>query len=368
MKNINNRLFWENTYVNNENYTNSEFLSVPHGGPIKEASTKGKISQVLSKKHTKIASSDITTNLSNTILSNPIVNSTLSCKKPSGEKLNGKKQKWKKFNSPTFNFHTFPNVKKSKAKNYTHFSQKTNIERKNSFEKRESLLKNESIRYHEKTDIENDANDFTNLIIYDDDQTTFNEKLLTQGKLVHETHRNSLTRDNQEILLKDIHFDIHAKIGNLDEQSILKRSNVCMQGFNVIRNNKSKNNRRNINKNCDNFEDSKNSFYSTNFYNNEGKTNCENLNKRENLDTKFLLEHIKRLEYQNNIFLNNLLNMYYVCMDYIKMQDEKIKKNEEIILYQKKIIQNLKENQHLDDTTGMSNDTYHNCKNNDSEF
>lgn len=70
--------------------------------------------------------------------------------------------------------------------------------------------------------------------------------------------------------------------------------------------------------------------------------NCQRKKEEETLDKKILLDHIKRLEYQNNIFLNNLLNMYYASVDYIKMQDDKIKERDRIIHYQNEIINQLK--------------------------
>ncbi|ANQ08994.1 Uncharacterized protein PCOAH_00033610 [Plasmodium coatneyi] len=354
MKNINHRQhFWESTTVNNKSYTNPENLNTRHKESNQKEPTKGSTHHVLSKNQKD-----------NQAASSARQNQSLNCKTVRGEKLNGEKKKNnKKVKNDTFNWRVTTDTRRNNANSDTLVPLKKNGERKKLLEKRECLLNGESTKFHEKTDIENDASDFSNLITFDD-QPTVSENIPIQNDTPYGTHRDAPRKDDLENSLKNVHFDIHldvhAGIGGIHSGTVPKG---CA-AHNGTRYSSRDDNRKTNHGPNGNVEDGKNARHD----NNTAKTNFAELNKEENDEKELLLEHIKRLEYQNNIFLNNLLNVYYVCMDYIKMQDEKIKKNEEIILFQNKIINDLKENEHLEDTTGMSNDTTGNCKNGDSDL
>ncbi|KEG02571.1 conserved Plasmodium protein, unknown function [Plasmodium vinckei vinckei] len=141
-------------------------------------------------------------------------------------------------------------------------------------------------------------------------------------------HKNEQINNHDEI--NDIYFDIH-----------LKRNSNCKETFST-----------NYNSNI--VEKEKNDAVISRDKNNISSVT---LDMFENDDDKILLlNHIKRLEYQNSVFLKNMLNMYYTCIDYIKMQDEKIKKKDQIIHFKNQMIMKLKKNKiNYDDTTDISN-------------
>ncbi|EUD68631.1 hypothetical protein C922_01030 [Plasmodium inui San Antonio 1] len=393
MKNINHRQhFLESTTVNNKSYTNTENLNTQHKESNEKGPTKGSTHPVLSKnkKYNQTASAEITTEVSDT-RDNPSLNFITI----RGEKLRVEKKKNKKVKNETFNFRVTADTRRNNAKGDTLFPLKKNGEGKKLLEKRECLLNRESTKFHEKTDIENNTSDFSNLITFYD-QPTVCENIPIQNNPPHGTHTDALTRDVLEISLKNVHFDIHLDIHEgigeiptetVPEESATRNGNRDGNAGGNRDDNRDGNRDDNRDGNRDdnrdgnrdvNTGDNRKTKHGPSVNagdgknrprgNNTAQTNFENLNKEENAEKELLLEHIKRLEYQNNIFLNNLLNVYYVCMDYIKMQDEKIKKNEEIILFQNKIIKDLKASQHFEDTTGMSNDTTGNCKNDDSDL
>ncbi|SBS85104.1 conserved Plasmodium protein, unknown function [Plasmodium ovale] len=195
---------------------------------------------------------------------------------------------------------------------------------------RQCFDERETYRDSVKEKVQNEINDSDDKLLCSN-QSTISECIQLRRKYIRNPQKIVANKDNPEISLKDIYFDIHSKFGR-DLEQISFNTNECT--------------------------DQKSN-------NTEMKTiiNYENFHEEENKDKQLLMDHIKRLEYQNNIFLNNMLNMYYVCMDYIKMQDEKIKKKEEIILCQNKIITKLKNNNNFYDTTGTSNNLDHNNKN-----
>ncbi|EDL46599.1 hypothetical protein, conserved [Plasmodium vivax] len=356
MKNINHRQhFWESTTVNNKSYTNPENLNTRHRESNEKGPTKGRSTHHVlgkNKKDNQTASAEITTQVSSA-RENPSV----SCKTVRGEKLSGEKKKNnKKVKNDTLNLRLTADTRRNNAKGDTLVPLKEKGEREKFLEKRECLLNWESTKFHEKTDIENDASDFSNLIPFDD-QPTVSENIPVRSNPPHGTHRDAFTRDGLEDLLKNVHFDIH-----LDAHAETVPGGRAAR--NGIRGGSGDGGRKAEHGPTKNGGDGKNPPRG----NYTAKTNFAKWNKEEKAEKELLLEHIKRLEYQNNIFLNNLLNVYYVCMDYIKMQDEKIKKKEEIILLQNKIIKDLKASEHLEDTTGMSNDTTGNCRNDDSDL
>ncbi|CAA9989005.1 conserved Plasmodium protein, unknown function [Plasmodium knowlesi strain H] len=362
MKNINHRQhFWESTSVNNNSYNNPENLNTLQKASNQKGPRKGNTHHVLSKniKDNKIGIAGITTEV-NRAGKNPILN----CRTVTGEKFSGEKKKNnQKVKNETFNWRITTDTRRNNAKSDTLVPHKKYGERKKLLEKRECHLNRESTKFQEKTDIENDASCFSNLITFDD-QPTVSEKIPIKNNPQHGTHRDVLRKDFLENSLKNIHFDIHldlhAGIRGIHTETVPEGRASC----NGIRDSTKDDNRKTKHGPSGNTRDGENPPHD----NNTGNMNFEKLNKEENAEKELLLEHIKRLEYQNNIFLNNLLNVYYVCMDYIKMQDEKIKKNEEIILFQNKIINDLKANEHFEDTTGMSNDITINCKNDDSDL
>ncbi|CAD2095668.1 conserved Plasmodium protein, unknown function [Plasmodium vinckei brucechwatti] len=130
--------------------------------------------------------------------------------------------------------------------------------------------------------------------------------------------------------INDLYFDIHSKTNS-----------NCKQTFSI-------NDNSNIN------EEEKNDAVISRDKNNIYNITLDMFEKDE--DKILLLNHIKRLEHQNSVFLKNMLNMYYTCIDYIKMQDEKIKKKDQIIHFKNQIIMKLKKNKiNYDDTTDISN-------------
>ncbi|GAB67241.1 hypothetical protein PCYB_112620 [Plasmodium cynomolgi strain B] len=373
MKNINHRQhFWESTTVNNKSYTNPENSNTGNKESNEKGPIKGSTHHVLSKKkkNNQTASAEITTEVSSA-RENPCLN----WRTVRGEELSGEKKKSnKKVKNETFNSRVTADKRRNNAKGDTPVPLKKSGEGEKLLEKRECLLNRESTKFHEKTDIENDASDFSNLITFDD-QPTVSENIPIQNNPPHGTHRDALRRDDLEISLKNVHFDIHlddrAGIGGIHTETVPEgcAARNGTRGGNRGGNrdgsrDRSRDGSRGSSRDSsrDGSRDgsrktkhgpSGNGGVGKNPHNgtNTAKAHFAKLNKEEKDEKELLLEHIKRLEYQNNIFLNNLLNVYYVCMDYIKMQDEKIKKNEEIILFQNKIIKDLKASEHLEDTT-----------------
>ncbi|SCM22702.1 conserved Plasmodium protein, unknown function [Plasmodium chabaudi adami] len=140
--------------------------------------------------------------------------------------------------------------------------------------------------------------------------------------------RNEQVNNYNEI--NDLYFDIHSKVSSNCKQTVSTNdnSNITDEEKNDAVISRDKNNIYNVT--LDMFEN----------------------DEEKNL----LLNHIKRLEYQNSVFLKNMLNMYYTCIDYIKMQDEKIKQKDQIIHFKNQIIMKLKKNKiNYDDTTDISN-------------
>lgn len=234
------------------------------------------------------------------------------------------------------NYHTNAYVNISKNRNYYYPSESkklTNEYNKYDFdnlEKREcKIINDESYKIEETTDMENDM-----LYIHNDSlpshQPTINNN--TQ-KLYHINNYNNniyfyepCEKDNYlDSSIKDIYFDIYS---NDTSENIKNETNDII---NVDqKGNKYEENNINISNNT-----------------HEYKTFV-------NDDKQLLLDHIKRLEYQNNIFLNNMLNMYYVCIDYIKLQDDKIKEHEQVINSQKEFISNLKKQLSSNDNTNVA--------------
>ncbi|KJP85724.1 hypothetical protein AK88_04646 [Plasmodium fragile] len=362
MKNINHRQrFWETTTANNKSYNNPENLNTRYKESNEKRPTKGSTHHVLSKNR----KDNQTTNVEIiTEVSRARENPSLNCKPVRGENHSGEKKKNnRKVKNETFNSRVSADTRRNNAQGDTLVPLKKNGQRKIFFEKRECLLNRESAAFHEKKDIENDANNFSNFITFDDEPTV-SENSSIQNDTPHRTRRDAPTNDDLDISLKNVHFDIHLDVnggnGGIHTEA---ETETAPQGR-AARNGSRDESRKTKHGPSGNGRDGNNPLRE----NNTGMMDVEKLNKEENAEKELLLEHIRRLEYQNNIFLNNLLNVYYVCMDYIKMQDEKIKKNEEIILFQNKIIKDLKESDHLEDTTGMSNDTTGNCKNDDSDL
>ncbi|CRG93897.1 conserved Plasmodium protein, unknown function [Plasmodium gallinaceum] len=222
-------------------------------------------------------------------------------------KLNNKNYMKTKNNIP-FNVSSTSNINNNFYKDCSapYYNQKKN----ENYEKRECFTKYENSENQEINDLENEVIDFKNVLIYrhiDNDSFHLNKNHYNE-------YENNEFNDNLENSLEDTFFDIHT-------QNEIEKNHV------------------NLNSNIDK----------------NNNTTYKNFKNDENNEKQLLLDHIKRLEYQNNIFLNNLLNMYYVCVDYMKMQDEKIKKKDEIILFQNKIINNLRKREKLDDTNIYNN-------------
>ncbi|CAC9699148.1 conserved Plasmodium protein, unknown function [Plasmodium sp. DRC-Itaito] len=233
------------------------------------------------------------------------------------------------------NYHIYSNINISRNINYNYPSENkkvTNEYNKYDFdnlEKREcNIINDESYKIEDTTDMENDI-----LYIHNNSlpshQSTINNN--TQELYHINNYNNNIyfyepcEKDNfLDSSIKDIYFDIYS---NDTSENIKNKTNDIIS----------------FNEKGNKYEENINISNNTHEY----KTFV-------NDDKQLLLEHIKRLEYQNNIFLNNMLNMYYVCIDYIKLQDDKIKKHEQVINSQKEFISNLKKKLSSNDDTNVA--------------
>ncbi|CXI66511.1 conserved Plasmodium protein, unknown function [Plasmodium berghei] len=186
------------------------------------------------------------------------------------------------------------------------------------FEKREVFKKSS-----EKTNI------YKNPYHYKTNQQSYNNWKKNNG------NRNGNGKDanlqgNKYDEINDLYFDIHSKTSSNYKQKLSPNLNLHTTN-----------------------EGDNDTVISTN----ENNIYRVTLKVFENDEEKvLLLNHIKRLEYQNSIFLKNMLNMYYTCVDYIKMQDEKIKKKDQIINFKNQVIMKLKKKKmNYDGTTDISN-------------
>ncbi|SOV81466.1 conserved Plasmodium protein, unknown function [Plasmodium sp. gorilla clade G3] len=233
------------------------------------------------------------------------------------------------------NYHTYSDINILRNKNYYYpFENEkvTNEYYKYDFvnsEKREyNIINDESYKIEDKTDMDNDILYIHNNSLHNHQPTINNN---TQELYHNNNYYNNIyfyepcEKDNYlDSSIKDIYFDIYSNDTN---ENIKNKTNDIID----------------VNEKCNKYEENINISNDAHEY----KTFV-------NDDKQLLLDHIKRLEYQNNIFLNNMLNMYYVCIDYIKLQDDKIKKHEQVINSQKEFISNLKKKLSSNDNTNIA--------------